>query len=1161
MESAKPSVEQIYLAALEQESEDARAHFLDQACRGDETLRRRVERLLRAQSRIGSFLESPAPEFAATILSSSDERPGAVIGPYKLIEEIGEGGFGVVYMADQQAPVQRRVALKIIKPGMDSKEVLARFKAELQALALMDHANIARVLDAGATEAGRPYFVMELVRGVPITDYCDQHQLGVPERLNLFAQVCVAVQHAHQKGIIHRDLKPSNVLVTINDGRPAPKVIDFGVAKAIDRKLVQETLFTRFAEMIGTPLYMSPEQAEMTNLDVDTRSDIYSLGVLLYELLTGSTPFDPQRLKEAPFDELRRIIREEDPPKPSTRISTMGRTRVMVAAQRQSDPDRLSQVVRGDLDWIVMKALEKDRARRYETANNLALDVQRFLDHEPVEACPPSRRYRLRKFMRRHRGPVLAASALFVALVAGIVGTTWGMIRAMRAEGDAVQAANQKQVALAIAQESERNNSEQLWESLVAQARARRLSRRPGQRFESLETLKEATRLAQTLRLPPTKFQQLRNAAIATLAVPDLYLAGPRNAWPTDALAFDFDERHSLYARTDRTGNCSVRRVADDAEICRIPGSGLPATPVLTRDGKFIAVCDLTPKLNFGKGVHLWKLGSTPDQLLYEPEGSTVDFRGSQQCALAFNDGSIGVYELPSGRQLSHLATQAPLTRGINIALHPTEPLVAVCSYVEDALQLRDVRTGKVVAAGKHEQGALIPAWHPSGRTLAVAYSLGQFHLYDRATLNAYRTLETDIAATSIEFNHSGDQMAVRGWANAVGLFNIHTGQNLMRATAPVSACRYNSDGTGLAGAVHEGKVGIWRVAGDQEYRSLEDRKPSLEKSRLLRCDTDGRLLACATPEGFGLWDLASGSALGFVSAGKTNADLFEPSGTLLAVSDDGLRRWPISKGFDVTGTLSIGPPKQLTSVTGGRIAQSRDGHVIVTSCRSVADAKPLAGIWILRGEYSKPVRIDPGADISDIAISPDGRWIVAATHYVGSAKVWDARDGRLVKQLANWGASCPCFSCDGRWLSIGIEGGCLFDTQTWQPGPSIGPQAVISPDCRLAAVPTSTGLRLSEIESDREIAVFEAPDLDPIDQVLFTPDGTKLVSVAFGKGVHVWDLRLIRRELRQLDLDWNLPEFPAAASQQMLAEPLELEIHHGKGKEAAGSSTERARK
>jgi WD40 repeat protein len=326
-----------------------------------------------------------------------------------------------------------------------------------------------------------------------------------------------------------------------------------------------------------------------------------------------------------------------------------------------------------------------------------------------------------------------------------------------------------------------------------------------------------------------------------------------------------------------------------------------------------------------------------------------------------------------------------------------------------------------------------------------------------------------------------------------------------------------------------------------------------------LRCDTDGRLLACATPEGFGLWDLASGSALGFVSAGNTNAVLFEPSGALLAVSDDGLRRWPISKGFAVTGKLSIGPPKQLTSVTGGRIARSRDGQVIVTSCRSVADAKPLAGIWILRGEDSKPVRIDPGADISDIAISPDGRWIVAATHYVGSAKVWDARDGRLVKQLADWGASCPCFSSDGRWLSIGIEGGRLFDTQTWQPGPSIGPQAVISPDCRLAAIPTSTGLRLSEIESDREIAVFEAPDLDPIDQVLFTPDGTKLVSVAFAKGVHVWDLRLIRRELRQLDLDWNQPEFPPAASQQMLAEPLELEIHHGK--EAAGSSTERARK
>ena len=353
-----------------------------------------------------------------------------VIGPYKLLERIGEGGMGVVFMADQHAPVRRRVALKIIKPGMDSRTVLARFEVERQALALMDHPNIARALDAGVTDSGRPYFVMELVRGVPITDYCDKNNLAVHERLALFVDVCRAVQHAHQKGVIHRDIKPSNILITLLDGRPVPKVIDFGVAKAINQQLTEETLFTRFAEMIGTPLYMSPEQAEMSSLDIDMRSDIYSLGVLLYELLTGTTPFDKNRLKKAAYDEIRRIIREEEPAKPSTRISTLGASRTVVAAHRHADPNRLSQLLRGDLDWIVMKALEKDRTRRYETASGLAMDVERHLADEPVLACPPSFRYRFAKFARRNR---VAFTTSIVVLVAILAGTVVSVTQAIRA--------------------------------------------------------------------------------------------------------------------------------------------------------------------------------------------------------------------------------------------------------------------------------------------------------------------------------------------------------------------------------------------------------------------------------------------------------------------------------------------------------------------------------------------------------------------------------------------------------------------------------------------------------------------------------------------------------------------------------------------------------
>jgi len=399
------------------------------------------------------------------------EEPGTVIGPYKLLEQIGEGGFGIVYMADQQAPVRRRVALKIIKPGMDTRQVLARFKAELQALSLMDHPNIARVLDAGATDSGRPYFVMELIRGVPITEYCDKNKLPVHERLELFVQVCHAVQHAHQKGIIHRDIKPSNVLVTLNEGRPMPKVIDFGVAKALNPQLTQDTVFTRFAEMIGTPLYMSPEQAEMTSLDIDTRADIYSLGVLLYELLTGSTPFEKDRLRHAAYDEIRRIIREEEPPKPSLRISSLGDTRTAVGAHRQIDSQRLSQLVQGDLDWIVMKALEKDRTHRYDTASNFAADVLRYLSDQPVEARPPSAVYRFGKFARRNRVALTTGVLVCLALIVGTGVSTWQAIRAVRAER--LAEANERKATEAADAERRAREQESQQRAKAEQARDR----------------------------------------------------------------------------------------------------------------------------------------------------------------------------------------------------------------------------------------------------------------------------------------------------------------------------------------------------------------------------------------------------------------------------------------------------------------------------------------------------------------------------------------------------------------------------------------------------------------------------------------------------------------------------------------------------------------
>ncbi len=374
--------------------------------------------------------------------SLADEKAGESIGPYKLRQQIGEGGFGVVWMAEQERPVRRWVALKIIKMGMDTKEVIARFEQERQALAMMEHPNIAKVFDAGATNSGRPYFVMELVRGVKITDYCDNAILPTTERLRLFVQVCHAVQHAHQKGIIHRDLKPSNILVTLHDGVPVPKVIDFGVAKATQQqRLTDLTLFTQFQQMIGTPLYMSPEQAEMSGLDVDTRSDIYSLGVLLYELLTGRTPFDPETLRRAGQDEVRRLIREQDPPRPSTALQTMkAELRMTVARNRQADAGKMAGLLRGDLDWILMKALEKDRTRRYQTANGFALDIQRHLADEIITARPPGNLYRIRKSIRRNRLAFAATGAVAAALILGLAASTWLFFRENQARERAVGA-------------------------------------------------------------------------------------------------------------------------------------------------------------------------------------------------------------------------------------------------------------------------------------------------------------------------------------------------------------------------------------------------------------------------------------------------------------------------------------------------------------------------------------------------------------------------------------------------------------------------------------------------------------------------------------------------------------------------------------------------
>jgi serine/threonine protein kinase len=580
---------EILNAALERSAPAERAAYLDAACAGDETLRGKVELLLGVQFEADEFFA--AGDVGRTVAVPAAEQLGDRIGRYKLLEKIGEGGCGVVFMAEQEEPVRRKVALKIIKPGMDSRQVIARFEAERQALALMDHPNIAKIFDGGVTgpvaagvspavEPGvtpggqgvaspsalehpqpnpggrmppstaggtpaatlvspRPYFVMELVRGIKITDFCDQNHLGLKERLDLFIAICHAVQHAHQKGIIHRDLKPSNVLVTENDGKPVPKVIDFGIAKATEQKLTEKTLFTQFAQFIGTPAYMSPEQAAMTSLDIDTRSDIYSLGVLLYELLTGTTPFDAQELLKAGFDEMRRIIRETEPERPSTRltqlfvaanVSSLNPNASRRAAEREirADSRRLLPsretipLLRGDLDWIVMKCLEKDRARRYETANGLAADLQRHLSNEPVTARPPSAAYRVQKMVRRNRAAFSAAAAVAAALVIGLGVSLWQSFekarayrRALAAEQEQNRLREQAEASARLAQD-EADKSQQVSRFLKDMLRGVRPSVARGRDTAMLRDILDQTtrRLSDGLRERP----EVQAEILSTLA-------------------------------------------------------------------------------------------------------------------------------------------------------------------------------------------------------------------------------------------------------------------------------------------------------------------------------------------------------------------------------------------------------------------------------------------------------------------------------------------------------------------------------------------------------------------------------------------------------------------------------------------------------------------
>ncbi|MBI3407193.1 MAG: protein kinase [Planctomycetes bacterium] len=1177
----------IFMAALERVTPAERRAYVAAASQGDEELRQGVEALLAAHERAGGFLAEPAVATPDPVVAGPcREGPGTVIGPYKLLEQIGEGGFGIVYMAEQTQPVRRKVALKIVKLGLDTRQVVARFEAERQALALMDHPNIARVFDAGETGTGRPYFVMELVRGVPITDFCDANPLSVRQRLELFVNVCQAVQHAHQKGIIHRDLKPTNLLITLHDGTPVVKIIDFGISKALGQQLTEKTLFTNFAQMIGTPIYMSPEQAEMSGLDIDTRSDIYSLGVLLYELLTGTTPRDKERLKTAAYDEIRRIIREEEPAKPSTRISTLGKAAPTVSANRQSDPKRLCELFKGELDWIVMKALEKDRNRRYETASAFAADVQRYLNDEQVQACPPSTLYRFGKFARRHKPALAIGAVLTLAVLVTLVTLARSNFLVTRESAQKELALQDKETAVLAAEASARKATDQLFLALLNQAQAKRVSGGLGQRFGALKAIREAAQI----RVTP----ELRTEATAALVLPDAEIAQEWERSTDDNFGVVFDASFQRYAGIDKQGRVTVCQVSNGREevITRLlpPDKTKFRGILLSQDGRFLACGYGATTARAAGGVRVWKLSPEPELLLDEPPGLINDISlafhpSGRQLALGHADKFVSIYDLATGGCVQRLALSAA---PFHLAFHPRELRLAVACG--NAVQLFDTDTGKELPPLRHPATVTHTwsvAWHPDGRRLAAGCDDTKIHVWDTQTAVEVMSPWTGYSADGIAlaFNNAGDLLSSSDWSGH-RLWDTASGRALL--TLPLFAA-FSSD-AGLIGPQHYGnKIRLWRPAGGRELRVLRPRNagaPDIIQSPVVH--PDGKVLAAYGRQQLCFFDLASGEELASVRVpsvgatfplyfdpphatqdrleGKSRLNGTRPSGWVTA-SQSGLYLWPAREDGARPGGLRIGPPQQIASNSGSSefngASASADGSV-------VAVPQGDSTLLLSRDRTRSSLVLRPQYDVRYSAVSPDGKWVVTCSWFEPdgrskSIRVWKADTGVPVKDLAQEGLASAKFSPDGLWLMTRTSGG----TRQWEVGTWREVRRfegglfafAFSPNSRLLAINDVVNvIRLLETTTGREVARLTGPDLTWYYPACFTPDGTRLIATA-EKALYVWDLRLIRRQLKDLALDWDWPEFPPAEPGAYAAKPRPVEVFAGDLAETVLTREERYRR